>query len=150
MGVIKSLEKTSLKLELMEINPQKLSFCGFPIDFISEDTSIHPFLIEKDYWIMHSLYSLRKMEFSFDLKGGISLSKGFNIIDRFSEDIDIRIEPPVEQNVSVNPKQQRIHFFASIDIMFASAICFGDSNSRLMPSSQWTYRHYHRADEKGE
>ena len=32
MGVIKSLEKTSLKLELMEINPQKLSFCGFPYE----------------------------------------------------------------------------------------------------------------------
>ena len=77
------------------------------IDFISEDTSIRPFLIEKDYWIVHSLYSLRKMEFSFELKGGTSLSKGFSIIDRFSEDIDIRIDPPVEQNVSVNPKQQR-------------------------------------------
>ena len=56
---------------------------------------------------MHSLHSLQQMKFSFELKGGTSLSKGFGIIDRFSEDIDIRIEPPAEQNVSVNPKQQR-------------------------------------------
>jgi predicted nucleotidyltransferase component of viral defense system len=31
---------------------------------------------------------------TFELKGGTSLSMGFQIIDRFSEDIDIRIEPP--------------------------------------------------------
>ncbi len=28
----------------------------------------------------------------FELKGGTSLSKGFGVIHRFSEDIDIRIE----------------------------------------------------------
>jgi nucleotidyltransferase AbiEii toxin of type IV toxin-antitoxin system len=33
------------------------------------------------------------------LKGGTSLSKGHKIIDRFSEDIDIRIEPPAELDV---------------------------------------------------
>lgn len=30
----------------------------------------------------------------YELKGGTSLSKGFGIIHRFSEDIDIRIQPP--------------------------------------------------------
>jgi hypothetical protein len=33
------------------------------------------------------------------LKGGTSLSKGFGVIHRFSEDIDIRIEPPKELDV---------------------------------------------------
>ncbi|WP_246464267.1 nucleotidyl transferase AbiEii/AbiGii toxin family protein [Undibacterium seohonense] len=33
------------------------------------------------------------------MKGGTSLSKGFGIIHRFSEDIDIRIEPPSELQV---------------------------------------------------
>ncbi|MEA2882414.1 MAG: hypothetical protein QOH32_1670, partial [Bradyrhizobium sp.] len=42
----------------------------------------------KDYWIMHSLYGLQKLGLIFELKGGTSLSKGFKIIDRFSEDID--------------------------------------------------------------
>ncbi len=52
-----------------------------------------PSLIEKDYWIMHSLYGLQKLGFTFELKGGTSLSKGYGIIHRFSEDLDIRIEP---------------------------------------------------------
>jgi predicted nucleotidyltransferase component of viral defense system len=34
-----------------------------------------------------------------ELKGGTSLSKGFSVIERFSEDIDIRIEPPKELGV---------------------------------------------------
>jgi hypothetical protein len=54
----------------------------------------HPTLVEKDYWIMHCLWSLQAQGFKFELKGGTSLSKGFGVIHRFSEDIDIRIEPP--------------------------------------------------------
>ena len=42
---------------------------------------------------MHCLYSLSRQGFNFELKGGTSLSKGFGIIQRFSEDIDIRIDP---------------------------------------------------------
>jgi predicted nucleotidyltransferase component of viral defense system len=43
--------------------------------------------VEKDYWIMHGLYGLQQMGMSFELKGGTSLSKGYGIIERFSEDI---------------------------------------------------------------
>jgi len=53
-----------------------------------------PYLIEKDYWIMHVLYGLKEQGFVFELKGGTSLSKGYHLIDRFSEDIDIHIHPP--------------------------------------------------------
>ena len=48
-------------------------------------------LIEKDYWIMHVLYSLQQQNIEFELKGGTSLSKGYRLIHRFSEDIDIHI-----------------------------------------------------------
>jgi predicted nucleotidyltransferase component of viral defense system len=51
-----------------------------------------PYLVEKDYWIMHCLWGLRELEFLYHLKGGTSLSKGYQCIHRFSEDIDIRIE----------------------------------------------------------
>lgn len=50
-------------------------------------------LIEKDYWIMHCLYGMQQIGMKFQMKGGTSLSKGFGLIERFSEDIDIRIEP---------------------------------------------------------
>jgi Nucleotidyl transferase AbiEii toxin, Type IV TA system len=45
---------------------------------------------------MHCLYGLQQLGLKFELKGGTSLSKGHGIIHRFSEDIDIRIEPPPE------------------------------------------------------
>ena len=40
---------------------------------------------------MHALYSLHQQGIEFELKGGTSLSKGYGIINRFSEDIDIHI-----------------------------------------------------------
>lgn len=69
------------------------------IRIVAEERSITPVLVEKDYWIMHCLYGLKKMGLSFELKGGTSLSKGFGLIHRFSEDIDIRIEPPADMDV---------------------------------------------------
>ena len=61
---------------------------------VAEEHGIDPVLVEKDYWIMHCLWGLQALNFHFELKGGTSLSKGFGVIHRFSEDIDIRIEPP--------------------------------------------------------
>src|SRR3989338_1079222 len=61
---------------------------------VEHERSIERSLVEKDYWIMHVLYGLQQGGFEFELKGGTSLSKGHGIIHRFSEDIDIRIEPP--------------------------------------------------------
>ena len=63
------------------------------IRIVGEERPVDSVLVEKDYWIMHCLYGLQQMGLSFELKGGTSLSKGYGIIDRFSEDIDIRIEP---------------------------------------------------------
>jgi hypothetical protein len=59
-------------------------------------------LVEKDYWIMHCLWGLQKQGFVFELKGGTSLSKGFGLIDRFSEDIDILIHPGEELKYGPN------------------------------------------------
>ncbi len=58
-----------------------------------------PSLVEKDYWITHCLYGLQKAGLIFELKGGTSLSKGYGIIHRFSEDIDIKIDPPIGQSI---------------------------------------------------
>ncbi len=67
---------------------------GDLIRIVAGEMDIIPALVEKDYWIMHSLFGLQQLGLTFELKGGTSLSKGYGIIDRFSEDIDIRIEPP--------------------------------------------------------
>ena len=74
------------------------------LQILSKDMGILSGLIEKDYWIMHVLYGLKKQGFEFELKGGTSLSKGYKIIDRFSEDIDIHIKPPAKFGINENPK----------------------------------------------
>ena len=71
------------------------------IAVVSEAKGIAPTLIEKDYWIMHCLWGLQAQGYRFELKGGTSLSKGYGVIHRFSEDIDIRIEPPKGSNVKM-------------------------------------------------
>lgn len=58
---------------------------------VSSKKGIDITLVEKDYWIMHALYSLQQQGIEFELKGGTSLSKGYGLIHRFSEDIDIHI-----------------------------------------------------------
>ena len=51
------------------------------------------FFVEKDYWITLVLSRLAKSKFAAAtvFKGGTSLSKGFGLIQRFSEDVDIAI-----------------------------------------------------------
>lgn len=75
------------------------------IRIVGREHSIEPALVEKDYWIMHCLYGLQQLDMTFELKGGTSLSKGYGIIDRFSEDIDIRIEPPAGMGVKTGRNQ---------------------------------------------
>lgn len=75
------------------------------IRIVADEKGIDPSLVEKDYWIMHCLYGLQKLNMKFELKGGTSLSKGHKIIGRFSEDIDIRIEPPPERKVATGRNQ---------------------------------------------
>ncbi|RZV42836.1 MAG: nucleotidyl transferase AbiEii/AbiGii toxin family protein [Acidimicrobiales bacterium] len=75
---------------------------GDLIAAVATEKSILPQLVEKDYWIMHCLFGLTDAGFKFELKGGTSLSKGFGLIHRFSEDIDIHIQPPDDLRVGKN------------------------------------------------
>ena len=77
------------------------------IRIIAEQMDISPDLVEKDYWIMHCLYGLQKQGYEFQLKGGTSLSKGYGIIDRFSEDIEIFIEPSTVFDLEKNPNKTK-------------------------------------------
>jgi predicted nucleotidyltransferase component of viral defense system len=57
--------------------------------------NIMPQLIEKDFWvcwILKILFTLPESGNYLTFKGGTSLSKCYNVIRRFSEDIDISIE----------------------------------------------------------
>jgi hypothetical protein len=78
------------------------------IRIVAQERGIDPALVEKDDWIMHSLYGLQQLGLKFELKGGTSLSKGHQIIKRFSEDIDIRIEPPPELHVKTSRNHTKL------------------------------------------
>lgn len=77
------------------------------IRIVAHELKIDPYLVEKDYWVMHCLYSLKVAGYDFQLKGGTSLSKGYGIIHRFSEDIDIYITPPEEMGVKTTKNQTK-------------------------------------------
>lgn len=59
----------------------------------SQYLHINDVFVEKDYWITLMLSRLAKSKYAPDtvFKGGTSLAKGFGLINRFSEDVDIAI-----------------------------------------------------------
>jgi hypothetical protein len=74
---------------------------------VAGERKIDPYLVEKDYWLMHALYGLQLAGYDFQLKGGTSLSKGYGIIHRFSEDIDIHIVPPDDVQVRTSKNHDK-------------------------------------------
>lgn len=61
---------------------------------VSNENEISPNAIEKDWWVTTVLRALfqSKCATALIFKGGTSLSKGWGIIKRFSEDIDLAID----------------------------------------------------------
>ena len=56
---------------------------------------LHPTPIEKDFWVcwlLRELFTLPSIRDHLIFKGGTSLSKGYGLIKRFSEDIDLSID----------------------------------------------------------
>lgn len=54
---------------------------------------LRPAIIEKDYYVTEALRIIAAVGDKVIFKGGTSLSKGWNLIERFSEDIDIFLDP---------------------------------------------------------
>lgn len=88
---------------------------------VSDELSIAPSIVEKDYWVMHALWGLTRQNYQFELKGGTSLSKGFGLIYRFSEDIDIQLHPSPDLELKIGKNhnkathiRSRAEFFDSI------------------------------------
>ena len=55
------------------------------------ERGIPAYAVEKDWWVVQTLRIIFEMDLAKYLvfKGGTSLSKGWKLIDRFSEDIDL-------------------------------------------------------------
>ncbi len=57
----------------------------------SDQMQIPAIYVEKDYWVTYALFNIFNDDIGKDtvFKGGTALSKCYNIIERFSEDIDL-------------------------------------------------------------
>jgi Nucleotidyl transferase AbiEii toxin, Type IV TA system len=66
------------------------------IEATAQHFRMRPVFIEKDYWVTYVLRNLSISKFAETVifKGGTSLSKAYQCIDRFSEDIDLAILSP--------------------------------------------------------
>lgn len=65
----------------------------YMVNSVADNLKIEPASVEKDWWvtaILKVLFSLTPSQYMY-FKGGTSLSKGWNLINRFSEDIDIAL-----------------------------------------------------------
>ena len=61
------------------------------LSIVSERRGVAETLVEKDYWVTHTLWALQDTGLEIRFKGGTSLSKGYNLIERFSEDLDVKV-----------------------------------------------------------
>ena len=77
----------------MKLHTADNKFFSDTIRAASQHLNINEVFIEKDYWITLVLNKLSKIKYAREtvFKGGTSLSKGFGLINRFSEDVDIAI-----------------------------------------------------------
>lgn len=57
----------------------------------AQQMNIPPEFVEKDYWVTYALFTIFNNKIGKDtvFKGGTALSKCYNMIERFSEDIDL-------------------------------------------------------------
>lgn len=64
------------------------------LDITSGSTGLPRIAVEKDWWVTMVLKALSMTQYSnlMSFKGGTSLSKGWQLIHRFSEDIDIALK----------------------------------------------------------
>ncbi len=62
--------------------------------------------VEKDYWVTQVLRALNTRHAgAFVFKGGTSLSKGYGLIERFSEDVDILVTPASGESARIREER---------------------------------------------
>ena len=93
------------------------------VQIVARSTGIAAALVEKDYWVTHTLWAIHQTKLDVWFKGGTSLSKGFGLIQRFSEDLDLMVErgnatglPDVTSWTSTNtgPVAKRRAFYGAL------------------------------------
>jgi hypothetical protein len=102
---------------------------GPTIDAVAERLGISPTAVEKDFWVTQVLRILAQ-DFAGDFvfKGGTSLAKGYRLLERFSEDIDILVLPGVRGRTSTDRLMKAMAERAALGVG-GSASTFGTSET---------------------
>lgn len=77
-------------------------------------------MVEKDTIQSMFLFELAKSELPFVFKGGTSLSKAYNLIDRFSEDIDLSMNRRPTQSEHVKSKELIIEIAENLGLVLSN------------------------------
>lgn len=94
------------------------------IEMVADYNGRTPIVIEKDYYVTLILKLLASQLDHCVFKGGTSLSKGFHVIDRFSEDIDITFNEHIGES-----RRKKLK----------NVVLKGISEELGMPISNWNY-----------
>ena len=108
---------------------------------VAREVGVDVALVEKDYWVTHCLWALERSGLEVWFKGGTSLSKGYGLIVRFSEDLDLMIQhgsfqglPEVSHWTSTNkgPCAQRRAFYQGLaQQLLIPSVVLGLDEARL-------------------
>ena len=90
------------------------------IETVARELGRNEQMIEKDTIQSMFLYELAQSELPFVFKGGISLSKAYDLIDRFSEDIDLSMERRPMQSERIKAKELIINIANDLGLMLTN------------------------------
>lgn len=114
---------------------------------------VAPVIVEKDYWVCVALTALfgEPQPIGLIFKGGTSLSKGFGLIDRFSEDVDLAFDreglgfvgarDPEADGLSNNKRRALIAELTETAVAYIQGDFLAETTRRLqaiLPDEPWS------------
>lgn len=115
----------------------------FFINKATKEVNLSEFIIEKDYWVTYLLKNLVRSEFNneFVFKGGTCLSKAYNLINRFSEDIDL-LMLETENTKSKTKKGKRLSALREFVSSLSGITCTESNRSELYATYKFAFPSY--------
>lgn len=115
----------------------------FFINKAAKEVNLSEFIIEKDYWVTYLLKNLVRSEFNneFVFKGGTCLSKAYNLINRFSEDIDL-LMLETENTKSKTKKGKRLSALREFVSSLSGITCTESNRSELYATYKFAFPSY--------
>ena len=122
------------------------------IQKVAFDLGLRFDIVEKDIWVcfvLDKLFSLKELEGKLVFKGGTCLSKAYNLIGRFSEDVDITISKGCLNTAGTSNKprkvESRIRHAAEDFVKDEIYKILSDTFTKELPAETWSL-HFSKED----